>query len=155
MQILLLGCQAQAEGSPQSQGEGAKEVEASLPQSTQKGDEKNTFQALVVVLTRLVLQNSQELRTIIGCIFATWLRKADSSENIVEKVGLKAGAQYDKAAKDMKAKKEQAEKEGAEEVDLGDLGPPYLHLWWRRWLRRQRTRMASQRTFAHHSSGTS
>ena len=95
--------------------------------SKKGNNDKNAHQSLVIVLTKLVLQNSQELRTIIGCIFATWLRKSD--ENIVERMGLKSGVQYDTAAKDMKAKKEQAEKEGAEEVDLETLGPPYLHLW--------------------------
>ena len=36
---------------------------------SKKGNDKNAHQSLVIVLTKPVLQNSQE--TIIGCIFAT------------------------------------------------------------------------------------
>lgn len=84
--------------------------------------------AMVEVLAKLVLQNSQELRDITGVEFHTFIRKSDGS-NPVEVALSEAGAAYDQQAKEWKDERDRARAEKGQEPQ--QLGPPHLHAWAR------------------------
>lgn len=92
------------------------------------GGGKDTLVAMMEVLAKLVLQNSQELREITGVEFLTFMKKADGA-NPIEVALLEAGASYDQKAKEWKDERDRAKEEKGQEPLL--LGPPHLHAWAR------------------------
>ena len=83
-----------------------------------KKDGSDIFQALVIILTQLVLANSADIRDILGVVYVTLLVPA---EHILMVCMAEAGTKYNEEAARLK---EEDDKQGLE-----DLGSPHVFIW--------------------------
>ena len=93
-----------------------------------KGGSNNILHQLVIILARLSLSMSNDLRDVLGVLLVTFLVPI---KFVLAEASLAAGLEYQESAKDLKdAKKGQAEAaEGGEmEVETVDLGPPHIFI---------------------------
>jgi len=83
-----------------------------------KRDGSDIFQALVIILTQLVLANSADIRDILGVVYITLLVPAG---HVLMETMASAGTQYNEETARLK---EEDDKQGLE-----DLGSPHVFIW--------------------------
>ena len=102
-----------------------------------KGKQANILEHLVQILTRLCLQNSNDLREVMGVMFSCYLLP---TEHVLSKASVVACKDYEQQVKDLKKAKEDYREEldkamANSDSDMDDLpsppaelAPPHLHI---------------------------
>ena len=79
-----------------------------------KGNQKDVMEQLVLILTRLTLANSNDLREVMGMLLKTYLVP---EKHVLAVSALKAGKEYQEAAKKQRESREAKESEAEDEED--------------------------------------